>query len=253
MIIRNLFLTNREFQDLNPIVAGEESCRPGHCFGPYVRHYTLIHYVLKGKGTLYARGGEFPVHSGQAFLILPEEVTTYVADSLDPWHYQWIGFDGRLSEDFKSLPPVFDLSGEYLSRIVSMAQFPYLPEHQVAAELFRLYCALFTRKGVGSDHVQRVKNYIQSSYMTGITVTQIAEEMNLDRRYLTRLFREKTGFSIQQYLMDVRLSEACNYLSQHFSVREAATLCGYEDPSNFSLMFKRKYGISPDNWKKQRG
>jgi len=251
MILRNLLLTNRGFQDLNPLVAGEEICVPGHSFGPYVRHYTLIHYVRKGQGVLYARGQQFPVHAGQAFLILPEEITTYVADNSDPWHYQWIGFDGKLSMDFQKLPAVLDIPGEYFSRILSVAVLPQMPEHLVAAELFRLYCSLFARNDSSNSHVQRVKNYIQASYMTGLSVSRIAAEMNLDRRYLTRLFHEKTGCSIQQYLMDVRLSEACTCLSQNFSVRETANLCGYEDPSNFSRMFKRKYGISPDNWKKQ--
>ena len=104
-----LLLTNRNLRDLNPLVAGEEACVPGHSFGPAVRKYTLIHYVMRGKGTLYARGGAYPVRAGQAFVILPEEVTTYQADVEDPWHYCWVGFDGALAADFAKLPPVLEL------------------------------------------------------------------------------------------------------------------------------------------------
>ena len=64
MAFKNMLLTNRKLQDLNPLIAGEETCAPGHSFGPAVRKYTLIHYVLRGKGVLYARGGEHPVHAG---------------------------------------------------------------------------------------------------------------------------------------------------------------------------------------------
>lgn len=88
MAEKNLFLTNRNLQDLNPLVAGEEYCAPGHSFGPAIRRYTLIHYVVSGRGSLYARGGKYPVEAGQAFLILPGEVTTYTADWEQPWHYR---------------------------------------------------------------------------------------------------------------------------------------------------------------------
>ena len=104
-----LFLTDRKLQDLNPLTAGEEACVPGHSFGPAIRNYTLIHYVLRGKGTLYARGGTFPVRAGQIFVILPGEVTTYTADADDPWYYRWIGFNGTLSTRFSQLPPVISL------------------------------------------------------------------------------------------------------------------------------------------------
>ena len=66
----DILLTNRHFQELNPLIAGEEFCEPNHSFGPAVRKYTLIHYVVSGKGTLYSRGGTHTVSAGQAFLIL---------------------------------------------------------------------------------------------------------------------------------------------------------------------------------------
>ena len=69
---------------------------------------------------------------------------------------------------------------EYFSRILSVAVLPQMPEHLVAAELFRLYCFLFARNDSSNSHVQRVKNYIQASYMTGLTVSRIAAEMNLE-------------------------------------------------------------------------
>ena len=57
-----ILLTNRKFNDLNPLIAGEEMCAPHHSFGPAVRNHTLIHYVLHGSGTFYARG-EYTVYT----------------------------------------------------------------------------------------------------------------------------------------------------------------------------------------------
>ena len=57
----NLLLTNRGLHDLNPIDAGNERCKPTQSFGPFVRTYTLIHYVRSGKGVFYTRGQAHPV------------------------------------------------------------------------------------------------------------------------------------------------------------------------------------------------
>ncbi len=240
MAFQNLLLTNRHLQDLNPLIAGEEICDPGHSFGPAVRKYTLIHYVLKGNGKLYARGNVYPVHAGQAFLILPGEVTTYIADQQTPWHYRWIGFDGRLCDQFALLPPVWTMPELLFGRLMTQTS-----EYILAGELFSLYPHLFSHRREKNPHVQRVENLIRSNYMHRIRVEQIARDLNLNRRYLSRIFKECTGFSIQEFLIRVRLEEAEKLLLQGCSVSDAAALTGYEDVSNFSKIFKKHTGRSP--------
>jgi len=245
MASKNLLLTDRKLRDLNPLIAGEEVCAPGHSFGPAVRKYTLIHYVLRGKGTLYARGGAHPVRAGQAFVILPEEVTTYTADLEDPWYYRWIGFDGALSTRFSLLPPVLTLPEMFFGRMMRLPARSAATEYLLVGELFSLYAYLFTENPGGSPHVRRVENYIRSNYMHPIRVEKIAAESNLDRRYLSRLFKEETGLSIQEYLIQVRLEEAERLLLRGCNVKEAAHLSGYEDVSNFSKMYKKRTGRTP--------
>ena len=242
------FLSNRQLKDLNPIQAGAEVCAPCHSFGPAVRWYTLIHYVVKGCGVFCARGQTFHVHAGEAFLILPGEVTTYTADASDPWYYQWVGFTGELSAEFQKLPAVFPVSNDIFPQLIRAASASQGAEYLVSSVLFRLYAELFTPSGGSNQHVQKVESFIRASYMENISVELIAGKMNLDRRYLTRLFKEKTGKTIHEYLIEVRLREACGYLCQGFSVHHTAALCGYEDVSNFSRMFKRHYGLSPQHW-----
>ncbi len=249
---KNLLLTDRKFLDLNPLVAGEERCAPGYSFGPAVRNYTLIHYVLRGKGTLYARGGAYPVHAGQAFVITPGEVTTYTADTQDPWHYRWIGFNGALSSQFSQLPPVLDLPEMLFGRMMHLSNQNTTAEYLLAGELFSLYAYLFADSPKGSPHVHRVENYIRSNYMYPISVEQIARELSLDRRYLSRLFKEKNGISIQEFLVRVRLEEAQRLLLQGCSVKEAARLAGYEDVSNFSKMMKKRTGKTPTSLRPSR-
>ena len=246
MGIINLFLTDRGLQDLNPVDAGHEPCQSGKSFGPHVRKYTLIHYVLSGKGTLYARGGQFPVRAGQAFLILPDEETTYTADETDPWHYCWIGFNGQLSRRFAQLPPVLDLPRELFDPILHAGP---APEYRLAAMLLQLYDRLFSATRAENQHVRRVETYIRSNYMLPIYVEEIAEKLSLNRRYLGRLFKAHTGKTMQEFLIDVRMEAAARHLRRGCAVAEAARLCGYEDAGNFSKMFKSHFGRSPASFK----
>ena len=98
MAFVNIPIINRKFQDINPLVFGWEDCAKGHCFGPHIRDYYLIHYVYAGKGVLENSDGVFPVETGQIFVIHPGQVTTYTADKDNPWKYIWIGFDGKVAE-----------------------------------------------------------------------------------------------------------------------------------------------------------
>jgi AraC-like DNA-binding protein len=188
------------------------------------------------------------VHAGEAFLILPGEVVTYAADREDPWSYQWIGFDGELAKSFAALPTVFPLSATFTQKMLE-TEGRDQREYRIAAALFEMYAALFGEQKTECDYVRRVKDHIRAVYMQELRVEEIARSMNLDRRYLSRYFKEKTGQTVQEYLISVRMEEAQKMLLQGRSVAEAALLSGYQDPFHFSKMFKRRFGISPLAWR----
>lgn len=243
-------ITNRGLHDLNPLLLGWEACEGGHTFGPFVRPYTLLHCVIRGKGSFHTGGVTYPVCAGEVFRILPGEVTTYRADDEDPWEYRWIAFDGELSQKFATLPPVFAVSEEAV-RCFEMEEADNALEFRVAANLFRLYAVLFGPSSHNGHYVRRVRDYIKASYMQELRVESIAKHMNLDRHYLSRLFHQKMGQSIQEYLISVRMSEAQKCLLAGISVGDTAERCGYKDAFLFSKMFKKRFGVSPSNWKKQ--
>lgn len=227
------------------MIAGHQVCPPGHGVQPHIRPYTLLHFVYSGTGILQTRNQEHSVRAGQVFMIRPGDVSSYFADAADPWHYGWIGFNGHLESHFWELPPVFSPDPVLLEAVRTTLTDPHVTEYRLAGVLLQLYGAVISAPGSGNRHVRLVENYIRLSYMQPIRVEQLAQQMNLDRRYLTRLFRQSTGLSIQDYLLQVRLTEADRYLSRGFSVKEAAQLSGYSDVSNFSKLYKRKYGITP--------
>ena len=246
--MHEMMLVNQKFLDINPVLFGRMKCTPGFFFGPEIRTCTLIHYVEKGCGVLYKNNNSYPVKEGQAFIILKGETTTYVADQNDPWEYRWIGFTGALSDKYADLPPIINISEDIFPNVLE--HHNDYTEYVLASQLFRMTAELFSQEKHISHHIHKVKNYIRHSFMNEISVERIAAAVSLDRHYLSRIFKEETGTTIQQYIIKVRMKHACDLLSEGMNVLQTAMFCGYSDLCNFSRMFKRQVGLSPKQYQK---
>lgn len=242
-------LPNRHLRDLNLILFGESQCEPSHKYGPESRSYVLIHFVVSGCGTFIREGETHTAKAGEAFIVVPDEIITYCADQNDPWHYMWIAFDGALSDRFRSLPHVLKYSTNWAEEILLLDRESSMLAYNAASKLFLMYSEWFEGNTVKRDYVKSVKDYINAKYTQHLTVEGIAEQMSLDRRYLSRIFKQKTGKSIQEYLIFVRLEKAKALLKDGYHIAEASQMCGYDDTCNFSKMFKKHTGVSPGCWK----
>ena len=84
-----------EHQQLSISAFGHSVTMPGHKYGPAVRPYYLIHYILEGKGEFTVNETTYKLSAGKGFLIEPDYQTIYKADMEEPWTYIWIGFSGK--------------------------------------------------------------------------------------------------------------------------------------------------------------
>ena len=256
---QSFVLVDRGFADLNPMMLGSQECDPGYYYGPTMRSYYLLHYVLSGKGRLHLGGRDYTVEAGSYFLIRPGEVAEYQADTANPWHYFWIHFNGSMASRLDALPsPVGSLSRATMTELykAAMQDFPGWEgarEEYVTSMLHRIVAEMLVNRPSHAHYARRAQTYIRSMYMQDITVESIAESLNLNRRYLSRLFKARYGVTMQDYLISVRLEAAAKLLSSGYTVAESALLCGYRDPFNFSKMFHRQYGISPRDYAAESG
>jgi len=245
------FLMNPDLQDLKPIFAGAEQSSPGALSGPITYDCTALHYITAGCGVLYRGENTYPAHAGQAFILLPGETASWQADAAEPWSYQWVGFTGTLSHRFAELSTVFDVPEGLFAPLEDISAVNTHTEYRFVSELFMLFYLLLEPKRETKSYVQRVTDLIQASYMQKLTVTQIADQLGIDRSYLNRQFKKATGRSIKEYITHVRLERAAWYLARNYSVKETAGLCGFNDVSNFSRAFKQYHtaGMSPQQWR----
>lgn len=120
--------------------------------------------------------------------------------------------------------------------------------------LARLYeQAAVNRQGSANEPWYRqALSFIYDNYMNDIDAAAVAEKVSYSESYLRRLFRDKCGQSIGAFIADVRLSKAAELLkTTNYSVSYIASLCGYSDANYFSSAFKKKYSLSPKNYRKK--
>lgn len=240
-----LAVTNKNFNELNPLDAGYEKCEKEHSFGPAIREYWLIHYVKSGCGTFEKCGKTFNVSAGEAFLICPDEVCTYTADLNTPWEYIWIAFNGKYAEKFETLGEVFKADAEIFDAIIQAENYSGCMSEFLAGQLFLLYTSLFSNKKEKISYVKQACGYIETNYINDIKVCDIAKIIGVERTYLAKIFKKEKKMCMQDYLIDVRINKAEKFLKMGYSVKESAYMSGYSDVCNFSKMFKRKKGIAP--------
>lgn len=242
-------LENKGYVDFNPVYFGCCQCRAGSTTNFGARSHFLIHYVISGKGILNLDGRNYNVHQKQIFLIPPYVSNHYIADKEEPWAYIWVAFKGNLSKKFSDLPPVSDFYSNLFFEMMDVKNIGNMKEEFLIQKLFELYTILF-RDATAVNYVKAVQDHISRNYMhPDISIAQIAESLNVSHPHLSRLFKAKTGVSIQDFLTNTRISRAVQLLRSGESVQSTAYQVGYTDTFNFSKAFKRNTGAPPVSYK----
>jgi AraC family transcriptional regulator, melibiose operon regulatory protein len=103
-----------------------------------------------------------------------------------------------------------------------------------------------------TDYVENIVTYVQEHYMEKLTIDSIAKALNLSKSYLSHLFKEITGFTVMEYLMATRITQAKYMLAlePNKPLRDVSFDCGFESASHFSRYFKSKVGMTPKDYRK---
>ena len=99
------------------------------------------------------------------------------------------------------------------------------------------------------------KRFIHENYPDKIGIKEMCTEIGCSKSTLITSFKNAYGITVNKYLTDVRLEEACKMLRENDkSICEIALLSGFSDQSYFSKVFSARYGIPPSDYpQKEKG
>lgn len=251
MALNYQIMLKQNLHDLNPIFIGEAELPPGYKELATARSCSVLYYTRSGSGTIRIGDRTCNALEGQFFLIPVGTIAEITASQNSVWHFQWIGFGGALAFDFLQLPTVFSLPSRITEQLYDLRNPCHNIGSRVSSDLLLIHSVLTKPKPDRTDHVQKVVDHILSSYMFKISIAELSKELGINSSYLSRIFTKKMGCNIRNYLLQVRISNAKNYLNQGYSVKETALLCGFQDVTNFSKLFKKETGYAPAHWLKE--
>lgn len=101
-------------------------------------------------------------------------------------------------------------------------------------------------------HVQAVISYLECHFHEDITLNGIQTELHLSKYYLAKTFKEVTGITIFQFLMQRRIYQAkIDLIDGNQPITDVGYEVGFKHPSHFSRAFKLQTGLTPEQYRKQ--
>lgn len=233
--------------------------------GRILNEFQLI-YITRGKGYFSSASySETILEEGTIFVLFPGEWHTYRPLPETGWEAYWIGFNGDYTngllknENLDKGFPFFQIG--YNEEIVAM--FQQINEHAKREEpgyqvllggiVFHMigYLFHFRKNEIFNSKaiiplLMKAKVVMREHVCTKITPEEIAAKINISYSWFRRTFREYTGFSPAQYMMQLKVQKAKELLSQtNDSVKQIACLLNFEPSDYFFVFFKRSTGETP--------
>lgn len=276
------FMSYANAQIFNPeiIYAFDPWNEQGNKSDIHTHDFLEISIVLEGQANYTIEEQEFQLNAGQIMLFNPgthhgEEqrtgtyshqlhigLTNISLDGLKRNHlptkkailnlgeYQWEFLDNawRLVKEYSEEQPEFQLMVKAL--IIEMLVLILRSLEKVQDNTVTL--ALSKNAKRKQYLVNHAIYYLENHHTQEITLEQLADTLYVSPTYLSKVFKESTGMSPINYLIQVRLKHAKELLAnEQLTIREISQAVGYQDAYHFSKLFKKYYGVSPSQLAKK--
>jgi Response regulator containing CheY-like receiver domain and AraC-type DNA-binding domain len=134
----------------------------------------------------------------------------------------------------------------FFERLPKMKDFASL-ETELFNLLEDLTCSNLSEKG---DIIEQAKRYIAEHVMDDISLEDVSERFYFSQYYFSRIFKAKTGETLINYIIQVKIEKAMSLLrNSHYKVYEICDMIGYKNNNYFTKVFKSYTGYTPNAYR----
>ncbi len=238
---------------------------------------TLQHHELAfftgGKGSIFVENKRYPVKKGMLFYICPDVLHTIDLHSEESvgvltvhFSYAQVSFNDSkwaIRDEVKMLPlhPAQELQDycqiEDIFKKLVDSWNAKLPGYEFISKtwLQQLLIAIFqnvrkkNQNYSASSKVEKIIEYMHQNVNNKVTLTELSEMVHLSSFYLSRAFKNTTGYSVIEYFNKIKIDKAKELIIEgDKKVKEVAQALGFTDEFYFSRIFKKIEGISPSEF-----
>lgn len=245
-----------------------------------------ILYVIEGTGTSFVADNIEQFESGDLAMLgsnLPHfwrsDAKYHMPDSKEKISYIVIQFPGdlvresifeypefhviqklfkRSSRGIRFLPAFSEKAGKQVLKVAKSSGFERVLSllkllHELAkTEKYRLLAGeLYHQQNhdFTNDRLTKVLHYLNNCYLNNVQLEKVAEVANMHPSAFCRFFKEKSGKSLSQFVIDMRIGYACRLILEgKMSVSQICFESGFNNLSNFNRTFKRQTGFTPTGY-----
>lgn len=234
---------------------------------------SVLIFCQSGTGWARVAGNTLRIRPGQVLVTPPGQPHAYGADPSDPWTIYWVHLDGdkvALLADLLELDP-----GEpvlhpgrdpaiptLFEKMLSILGRGYTADNLLSAStaLAQLVTHLVVLRHRPANHddsldlrIRRVIETMQANLGSSLKVAELAREANLSSSHLAAVFKRRTGFTVLDFFIRLKIQRACFLLdTTDQSVKTIAADLGFDDPLYFSRCFRRVHDSSPTQYRALR-
>lgn len=256
----------RSIEGITPVSCGHIFAKPEReIFRPEGREDWLLFYVAKGTETFYFNQKEVRGEAGSFVLFAPRERQHHFYEGSQTGEFYFVHFQ------CDRLPKTCTLKTSHLYTPPLRRQVCDLFEEIIDETLQKQPCydALFVYKllelmtllerEAAEAHPKTTRfaliapavHHMNKHYNSGLKLEDYAALCHMSKYHFLRVFQAITGSTPLEYRNRIRLEHAAELLrEERLSVEEVGTLTGFSSAAYFSSAFKKKFGVSPKQYRR---
>lgn len=228
--------------------------------------FGILLLTLAGKGKVTVGEKAFFAEAGSVAVIPPHISHRYACKMGSEWEFFWLHIGG--THAFDALCDI-TLDGEFLFDIgtkqISALFAPFrdgketgvereIADSAAVGDILSILLKASVSKTVGDEEktvAQEMAAFLSANESGDFSLDELVERFHYSKEYIIRLFKRTAGVSPYQYYLSLRLGRACDMLKKNeYTIAEIAEKSGYGTAASFSKVFKKKFGISPVEYRR---